>query len=187
VSRADGRQSTASRLGNDNGGCYQTTGERTNEGTGLGLDTGGGSSCWHIGGNVLYGVAVGPVRHNDNGPDDHTWGVNSFGPKPGEPGFLAARAEKAGPRTTETGSRTGERTRQLSPSVYSAPVSLSYPDNTNARHRLRAPTTDDFIFSSSVPQARIEFTHLRAACPSLPVLQGLLRANRKISYSSEVE
>ena len=87
------------------------------------------SNGWHIGGNVIDGVAVGPVRHNDNGPDDHTWSVNSFGPKPGEPGFLAATAEKARPRTTEIGSGAGERTEQLSPGVFSAPVSLRYRDS----------------------------------------------------------
>ncbi len=55
-----------------------------------------GSKGWLVEGNVIYDTADGAVRHNDSHDADQTWRGNSFGRKPGEPGFPTAAAETAG-------------------------------------------------------------------------------------------
>lgn len=56
-----------------------------------------GSRGWHLVDNIVYDTADGPVRHNQNRPEDQTWGQNYFDIQPGAPDFPQAIAAAAGP------------------------------------------------------------------------------------------
>lgn len=55
-----------------------------------------GSQGFLLEDNIIYDVGGGPVRHNANSPEGHTWKNNSFGVSPGAAGFPAELAAKAG-------------------------------------------------------------------------------------------
>jgi hypothetical protein len=55
-----------------------------------------GSKGLLVEGNVIHGTSGAPIRFNQNAQQWHTWKDNSFGVKPGEPGFPAEAAQEAG-------------------------------------------------------------------------------------------
>ncbi len=56
-----------------------------------------GSRGWHFAQNIIYDTADGPVRHNQNRPEDQTWGQNYFDVRPDAADFPRAIADAAGP------------------------------------------------------------------------------------------
>ncbi|NOX53865.1 MAG: right-handed parallel beta-helix repeat-containing protein [Planctomycetes bacterium] len=55
-----------------------------------------GSKGYLIEDNVIYNTSGGAIRFNQNKKSWHTWRNNSFGVKPGDPGFPSEAVQKAG-------------------------------------------------------------------------------------------